>query len=253
MNDLEILSVISDIGYLLLKHGAEIYRVEESLKRMCEGFGFQDVEVFAVPSYFIVSLTLHDGSTHHISRRSRANRIHLDHLYSLNSIVRALSKQTMTLEEAKEKITVIQNKKSNLTLVLIGYILSAAFFCSFFGGNMDEIIVSGIIGFVIYFFIYLMELVNVNSLVRTMLSSMLLSSIAIISYKIGFIDQLQSTITGSLMLLVPGIAITNSLRDIIGGDFISGVSRMIEAFLIATSIAIGVGIMMMLFGVGGQL
>lgn len=58
-------------------------------------------------------------------------------------------------------------------------------------------------------------------------------------------DQ-QSVITGTLMLLVPGIAITNSLRDIIGGDFVSGLSRMIEAILIAASIAIGVGIMMML-------
>lgn len=48
------------------------------------------------------------------------------------------------------------------------------------------------------------------------------------------------------MLLVPGIAITNSLRDIIGGDFVSGLSRMIEAILIAASIAIGVGVMMML-------
>ena len=47
------------------------------------------------------------------------------------------------------------------------------------------------------------------------------------------------------MILVPGIAITNSLRDIIGGDFVSGLSRMIEAILIAASIAICVGIMMM--------
>ncbi len=41
MNDIDILDSINQIGYLLLKHGAEIYRVEESLKRMCEGFGFK--------------------------------------------------------------------------------------------------------------------------------------------------------------------------------------------------------------------
>ena len=52
MNDLETLTAINEIGYLLLKHGAEIYRVEESIQRMCEGLGFHDVEVFAIPSYF---------------------------------------------------------------------------------------------------------------------------------------------------------------------------------------------------------
>ena len=60
MNDLETLTAINEIGYLLLKHGAEIYRVEESIQRMCEGLGFHDVEVFAIPSYFTLSLTLHD-------------------------------------------------------------------------------------------------------------------------------------------------------------------------------------------------
>ena len=65
MNDLDILQQINKIGQLLLKHGAEIYRVEESLKRMCEGFGFTDIEVFAIPSYFTLSLTLHDGTPYH--------------------------------------------------------------------------------------------------------------------------------------------------------------------------------------------
>ena len=85
-----------------------------------------------------------------------------------------------------------------------------------------------------------------NTIVRTILSSMVLASIAIIAHKINIINDQQSVITGTLMLLVPGIAITNSLRDIIGGDFVSGLSRMIEAILIAASIAIGVGVMMML-------
>lgn len=119
-------------------------------------------------------------------------------------------------------------------------------FCVFFGGGFNEMIVSAIIGFVLYYFIYLMELLNMNTIVRTILSSMVLASIAIIAHKINIINDQQSVITGTLMLLVPGIAITNSLRDIIGGDFVSGLSRMIEAILIAASIAIGVGVMMML-------
>ena len=131
-------------------------------------------------------------------------------------------------------------------MILIGYIVSAAMFCVFFGGGFNEMIVSAIIGFVLYYFIYLMELLNMNTIVRTILSSMVLASIAIIAHKINIINDQQSVITGTLMLLVPGIAITNSLRDIIGGDFVSGLSRMIEAILIAASIAIGVGVMMML-------
>ncbi|KXU51563.1 MAG: threonine/serine exporter family protein [Longibaculum muris] len=246
MNDLETLTAINEIGYLLLKHGAEIYRVEESIQRMCEGLGFHDVEVFAIPSYFTLSLTLHDGTPYHSSKRSRTNRIHLDHLYELNCLVRQISNQELTLEQINQKIHYIKHQKLNFQLILIGYIVSAAMFCVFFGGGFNEMIVSAIIGFVLYYFIYLMELLNMNTIVRTILSSMVLASIAIIAHKINIINDQQSVITGTLMLLVPGIAITNSLRDIIGGDFVSGLSRMIEAILIAASIAIGVGVMMML-------
>ena len=41
MDEKEVLQSVNEIGYLLLRHGAEIYRVEESLQRMCEGLGFK--------------------------------------------------------------------------------------------------------------------------------------------------------------------------------------------------------------------
>ena len=248
MNDLEILNLINEIGYLLLKHGAEIYRVEESLKRMCEGLGFHDIEIFAIPSYFTLSLTLHDGKPYQSSRRSRINRFHLDHLYELNCLVRKISNQEINDFEKQKEIKKIKSQPLNFHLILIGYIVSAAMFCIFFGGGITEMIVSSGIGFILYYLIYIMEKLNINSIVRTLLSSIVLSTIAILCHKVHIIVNQQSVITGTLMLLVPGIAITNSLRDIIGGDYVSGLARMIEAILIAVSIAIGVGIMMMVLG-----
>ncbi|MEG0365975.1 MAG: threonine/serine exporter family protein [Coprobacillus sp.] len=246
MDELKVLESINEIGYLLLKHGAEIYRVEESLQKMCEGVGFKNVEVFAIPSYFTLSLNLTDGQPYQSSKRSRTNRIHLDHLYELNCLVRKISNQDIDLDNINQKIEQIKAQPLNLPLILIGYIVSSAMFCVFFGGGVTEMFVSAFIGFVLYFIIFILERLRVNGIVRTMLASMTLATIAIISTKLNVIINQQSVITGSLMLLVPGIAITNSLRDIIGGDFVSGLSRMIEAILIAASIAIGVGVMMML-------
>lgn len=246
MSDLEMLDFINEIGYLLLKNGAEIYRVEESLKRMCEGLGFSDIEVFAIPSYFTLSLKLHDGTPYQSSKRSRVNHVHLDHLYELNNLVRQISNHDIEMKDVPQVIDNIHSQELNLHLILIGYVVSSAMFCVFFGGGINEMLVSAVIGFILYYFIFIMEKVNINGIVRTLASSMVLATIAIISHKLGLIENQQSIITGTLMLLVPGIAITNSLRDIIGGDFVSGISRMSEAILIAASIAIGVGIMMML-------
>lgn len=248
MNDLDYLNLINEIGFLLLKSGSEIYRVEEAITRMCEANGYKNVEIFAIPTYYTLSLTLPDGSLYNTSIRSRRNRVHLDRLHALNDLVRKISDKKLNHNEIKEKLEEIKNMKLNFPLILAGYVICSSMFCTFFGGDIKETILAGIIGAGVYIVVYMMERLSINSIARTLFASMFLSSVAIIAKNLSFIDNQAATIIGVLMTLVPGIAITNSLRDVISGDFVSGVSRLVEALLIATSIAIGVGLMMMLLG-----
>ena len=54
-------------------------------------------------------------------------------------------------------------------------------------------------------------------------------------------------IIGALMILTPGIAFTMGIRDFVHGDYLSGTIRMIDALLIAASIAIGTGLVLRLY------
>ena len=55
-------------------------------------------------------------------------------------------------------------------------------------------------------------------------------------------------IIGNIMMLIPGIALTNSVRDLIGGDIIAGTLRFSEAGLIAVAIAGGYILTLFTFG-----
>lgn len=248
MNEQKIINLIGEIGRLLLKHGAEIYRVEESLLRMCKSYGYPNVEVFALPTYFTLTIEMHDNHTYTLSKRTQQNRVNLDMVYELNNLVRYVCTMCPDYDYLKKRINKIKNTPINMPLVFVGYGLGTGFFTTFFGGGINETIVAMIIGFILYFFIWLMEFLEINNLVSTLLSSILLTSLAIFSFKLNIINSLQSTIIGCLMILTPGVAITNSLRDIMSGDYISGMARMLEALLTATFIAVGVGIMMVILG-----
>lgn len=248
MDENRLLNNISEIGRLLLMHGAEIYRVEESVIKMTQAYGYQDVEVFAIPSYLHFSVSLKDYSTYSSMKRSRQNRINLDSLYELNNLVRSICNQKLTNQQIEAEITRIKNIPLKMKLVFIGYGMTAGFFSIFFGGGGYEFLLSFVIGLVVYFVIWLMEILEVNNIVTTLLSSIVLALLAIGGQRLGWITNLQATIIGCLMILVPGVAITNSLRDIIGGEYMSGLARMIEAFLIAASIAVGVGSIMIILG-----
>jgi uncharacterized membrane protein YjjP (DUF1212 family) len=54
-------------------------------------------------------------------------------------------------------------------------------------------------------------------------------------------------ISGGIIPLVPGVAITNSIRDVIAGDLLSGLSRGLEAALTAVAVAMGVVLVLTIF------
>ena len=117
---------------LLLKNGAEIYRVEESLERMCQSYGFQDIGVFALPTYFTMSVTFQDGTSTSLTKRTLQNRTNLDAVCALNDLVRKICNETPTNDFIEQQIQAINSLHPIMPLVLLGYGLGAWRLCYFF-------------------------------------------------------------------------------------------------------------------------
>ena len=184
----KLINLIGEIGRLLLKHGAEIYRVEESLLRMCKSYGYLNVEVFALPSYFTLTIEMHDNHTYTLSKRTQQNRVNLDMVYELNNLVRYTCKNVPDYFHLKVNLKKIKNTPINMPFSISRLWVRNWIFYNFYGGIHETIIAVGI-GFILYFFIWLMEILEINNLVSTLLSSMVLTAIAIISFKIRFNNQ----------------------------------------------------------------
>ena len=75
-----------------------------------------------------------------------------------------------------------------------------------------------------------------------MVSSMVIAVVAILGMVLGLGNSIDMIIIGAIMTLVPGVGITNIMRDIISGDVITGTNKIAEVMLIAISIAIGIAL-----------
>jgi len=115
-----------------------------------------------------------------------------------------------------------------------------------FGGNISDFIISFFVGGIIKWCSISLANINVNDFFINTLGGAMAAILAIIAvhFKLGF--HVDKIIIGSIMLLVPGLAITNAIRDTIAGDLLAGISRAVEAFLIAIAIAVGSGIVLRL-------
>jgi uncharacterized membrane protein YjjP (DUF1212 family) len=123
------------------------------------------------------------------------------------------------------------------SLDLLGHILVASGFCLFFGGSMMDAICSGLCGLLLGFLTRWLG--KTNTFFQKIISAFLMAFLAYSCSALGLTDNVDTSVIGALMLLVPGILFTNALRDITFGDTNSGINRIVEVVLIAAAISLG--------------
>ena len=235
-----LLSCALDIGEQMLISGAEIYRVEDCIKRICSSYGVKRIDVFTITSSIVA--TLEDNEHRNITqtRRISSYKTDLTKLDKLNQLSREMCTKKPDLEVVHEKIKVIKSsKRYPLWFECITYGAIAGAFTVFFGGSFADAGVSAIIGVVLRLIVYLNGISKVNQVFSSLLSSFAMCFLAFICVNNGFGESIDNIVIGNIMLLIPGVGLTNSLRDLISGDIMAGVLRLCEVILIALSIAAG--------------
>lgn len=252
MQSKNLLPVAIKIGSLMLEFGAEIYRVEESIYRICKAYGATSTEIFAIPSTIIVTINMEDENTYTLSKHVYSKETDLDKVDKLNDLSRYICNNTPDLTTVNEMIKIILTRKTyNKLSNTIAYAVAPAIFCLFFGGNLKDAAFSMICGIVVKMCYDNLIRLQANTIFINIICSSIGSLFAILFVKFGLADHYDKIIIGTIMLLVPGLILTTSMRDFMMGDLIAGVLRLIEAMLVATGIAIGVALALTLFGITG--
>lgn len=243
MNNDELLHITTEIGWRLLKNGAEIYRVEESIRRMLEAYGFPEAEVFSIPSCIIV--TINDETGHALTRLKRvhSSSLDFDRIDRLNNLCRHVCSERPELEQIKVSLDAIVNEKdySFWTNMFFTASISASF-TLFYGGAFQDSLVSFFIGILLFLLLSMLGRFHTNSFFQNIFGSALVAGLSLFTTALGWTIHYDKMIIGTLMNLVPGIAITNVMRDILGGDLIAGIIKLVESLMVAAGIALGAGI-----------
>lgn len=235
-----ILTSIMDMGEILLTHGAEVSRVEDTIGRLCRAYGFVRSDVFTITSSVIVTAILPDGRTVTQTRRIRERDTDLGRVEQVNALSRKICTDPLCLEEFQNEVRKLREKKNpSLLLQLVMYMMISASLSVFFGGTAKDGVAAAVSGVVLFFTLYESAALKLNSLIQTMLCSAFTSVAVMLLVRIGIGTHPDKIMIGNIMLVIPGIQLTNSLRDMISGDMISGLLNMSEALMKAISVAMG--------------
>lgn len=240
MTSEQLLCCALDIGEQMLISGAEIGRVEDSVRLICTAYGCCRTDVFTITSSMVVSIEDAERKCFTQTRRITGTRTDLTRLDRLNNLSRELCRNTPDYRYVQQRIgDICKSKPYPLWLEALASALIGGSFAIFFGGSLIDGLAAAPLGAALRCVTYLLQKLRLNQIFVNVVASFLLSLAAICLVRLGIGQDVNEIIIGNIMLLIPGIALTNSLRDMISGDIMSGLLRFLDAILVAAAIAAG--------------
>lgn len=237
----KLLDVGIRAGRMLLESGAEVYRVEETMIRICTGLACTDeVDSYVTSTGIMLSIGYNGQVFSKISRIKNRN-VNLHCVARINALSRNIQIQDYSLEEVEQQLNKIEKEpKYSVWMTTLFGGIGAAGFALFFDGGMLEIVISFAIGILIRLLVSLLSMMKMNDFINNVIASMLLAILSIFFKKVFLVIDINIIVISGIMLLIPGLAFTNAIRDTIAGDYLSGVSRVMETLVCACAIALGV-------------
>lgn len=230
-------------GELMLSSGAETYRVENTMYLMLNtAEKIELAEVFVIMTGITATLKLENEKSISAVKRVNNRSTNMNCILEVNSISRAYCSHEISLNEAYDKLKMIKRRvytQLENRLSVIGICIG---FSLFFGGELIDVLTTLVVGVFLTFCMTTGSKLRFQSFLQDVFNSFGIAFSSIVLYK--FINEinLDIVIISSIMPLVPGVAITNAVRDTLQGDYISGCARILEAFLKAGAIAIGIAL-----------
>lgn len=240
-----------DIGEAMLRCGGEILRVEDTIMRICLTYGDGIIDVFTILSLIIVSWHTADNKNYTQTRRIYSYSTDLEKLEELNSLSRYICQNRPGCDEIEEKVEQIlqTNIEKKSLRDMLGYILGSGGFAIFFGGCVQDGIAAAIVSIFMYFWNFHYAKHSNNRIVYMFITSLVVGLLCILSVVFHIGVNQDKVMIGTIMLLIPGINMMISIRDMICNDIITGLLRLAGSLMEAVAIAAGYAVAIMIFQV----
>ena len=255
MNGKEIkkaVDISARAGSLLLKAGADITRVEDTINHMMRSFGVKKYDIFTITNGIFISASADDapegmGDYTRICEVPK-NSSDLGKVDMINTLSRDIEAGKCDMDGADARLDGIEKAGGYPKIMsLAAAAVASGAFSFLFGGGPVDALLAALIGFFYYILFIKLNETKLSKLLTNGICGCILALLSVACFKLLPGVNLDKVIIGAIMPLIPGVSFVNSVRDIAAGDYISGAIRMIDAIVIASGIALGVGVTILIF------
>ncbi len=245
----DVADLLLEIATTLMGAGAHTSRVVRNASRMAESFGY---EVIFTIFQKTMTIMVRDYETHESVTMVRPSK-HIALNFRLVSDLSSLSWDTydlnLTPDQAREQYNkIVATPRMSRWVVLLLVACANASFCRLFGGDitgMGMVFTSTLCAFFAR-----QEMMNrhVNHSVVFIVAAFISSFIAGLGVYFGWGTTPEIALATSVLFLIPGVPLINSIMDLMEGHVLVGIARMVNASILIISITIGFLMTLLILG-----
>ena len=245
----KVLYLTAGVGEQLLRCGAEIARVEETMERIAKHYGTTKQQVFIISNGVFVNLEMGTEERETSLEPIMSTSVDLNKLCELNNLSRKIEQMDLEIDAAIEEFEALrQGRKYNKWLHVLCSGIGAAAFCYFLGGGTLDCMVACLMGILVWGFFLALEPLHLSNVLLHIAASFIAAGGCVLMMRMGMVENLDKAIVGAIIPLLPSVAFVNGVRDLVDQNYISGGVRMVDAILLFTCITTGVFLALQLGG-----
>lgn len=246
-----ILELCVDAGEMLLANGAEIYRAQQTMEWIAHSYGAPNFHAYVLTNGLMASMDVGGQVERAAVRNTPRVDMNLGHITAVNELSREIAAGRVPLDDAFARLAAIRAMRGFPGwLLALASACAAACFCYLVGGSVLDSFTALVPGFAAGLSGRLLARMRtpLNKLISNMLSAGAVAFASVLCVQLlgmaGLRCSVDNVIIGGIVPLMPGIALTNGIRDMANCDYLSGTIRAIDALLVAAGIAMGVGLVL---------
>lgn len=243
-----VLDFCVELSRRMIMSGANVERVNLAIERVLSPYELNDVSIFLLPTY--VSVSAKDRSGHCAVRQASipAGGINLTRLMSLNRLSYTVKEQI----PSPDRLAALLEKASDTKdyrdpVVLLGQICAMSCLALLFGGGIREIICVAVVTVLAHYLLILLAIPGVDKMLTNALLMWIVTSAVFLLSSAGITDKQPVVIITALMLVIPGIPLTNAVRSMLCGNELSGGMQTVRVTVETMALATGIFLSMVMF------
>lgn len=242
--------LIAQAGQMLLAHGAESTLVGDIMRRIGLACGMSEVEVSLSASSLVVT-TVQQGHCITTTRRCADRGINMRAVTEIQRICIMIERGLLDHTMAQKKLNQISPERYNRWVVVVMIGLSCAAFSRLAGGDWTVFAITFIasaVGMTVRQEIGHRHFNPLLNFAATAFVTSVISAQAV-NFQLG--NNPTLVMASSVLMLVPGFPLINSVADMLKGYIDIGIARFVMASLLTLSTCLGIIAAMSVTGIWG--